>query len=313
MWFIAAIGMALVVSVWQKAELVDQADQYFREVYLYSPKARYSDIVDQYEQDGDGAASANALIDLLMDLDHVQKGDEVASEKRISYAQLIRTLIRLEELEMAKFWVDQWLAFDDRDINGLLIKARLLVIKPETRNEGEYQLGLLTAQFPHSLVVADGRATAWASTGELGRAFLEYVPFLQPGLQRHYFGKMIEQSSYVLKAGSSESLEIKVAAGYPAIVRITAPSEVQITTNQPGPESSGFLYEKDIGQPLELKLSAPPDAEDLNIMLKVTIRPPEMFRRLVEPRFHSLMAEQLNTLGTEEARQRYLDYVETNQ
>ena len=174
------IGIFILVS-WQfQANWINEVDGFFKDRYLVQPGERIKKILSDYEPTGDNKIVIRELERMLHDLEAVQKGDEIYYQKRVAYQRLVLTLLRQHQISDALMWTQRWLAFDSIDLDALLTHALLLMVVPETKPEAEYQLAMLRAQFPHSLAVATGSASAYASIGQVGRAFTFFIPFIQP-------------------------------------------------------------------------------------------------------------------------------------
>lgn len=178
LWLLVLMGAFILISWQSQAAWINQLDGWVRDQYLLGPERRFELILTGYEHTDNSHIAITQLEALLQDIDDVQKGDEVSQTKRVAFGQLVLLLRRNGNLEQALNWTQRWLGFDSRDIDALLTRALLLMTRPNSLPEGELQLALLGAKFPNSLTVASGRATAYASIGQLGSAFRYYVPFI---------------------------------------------------------------------------------------------------------------------------------------
>ena len=177
LWSIVIFGIFILVS-WQfQANWINEVDGFFKDRYLVQPGQRYEKIMSDYELNGKNETITLELERMLQDLEAIQKGDEIYYTKRTVYQQLVLNLLRQHQISDALMWTQRWLAFDSIDLHARLTHALLLMIVPETKPEAEDQLARLRAQFPFSLRVANGSASAYASIGQIGSAFTFFVPF----------------------------------------------------------------------------------------------------------------------------------------
>ncbi|MBT7369317.1 MAG: hypothetical protein HN816_01645 [Gammaproteobacteria bacterium] len=289
--------------------VVHEVDQYFRDTYLYQPRGRYTRIISDYEKSGDTNVAIAELAALNLSLAEVQKVDDLIAIKQVSYAQLVRMFMRLGELEKARYWTEEWLAWDPKNVGALLSRGRLLLINPETRVEGEFELSVLKHRFPDSLNVANGVATAWASIGELGRAFAEFVPFL-PGsgeaLVRE-IGEPVRLSRYRHKAGdppaafteefdTRESLSLRIE---------TIPENIEVEFKATGMQQIPSGYRKRIGSMGTLELFGFQRDVDFEIKVTATVAPPETLEKLVQPASRQLLLSQLEDRNDKKAIKAY--------
>ena len=298
-WTLCIIGLCIVSLWFITPDLIHKIDEKFRYDVIYEPRERYTTIAERYEQQGDQDLIIAALIGLLGELDDIQKVDELAATKRAAYGQLVRVLIHRSEFPRAMQWADQWLAFDQKDIQGLLVRARLLVINPDTYAQGEFELAKLQQQFPNSLIVADGRANAWASIGELGRAFVEYQPFLpsSDNSLTHKFGDVLVVYEHQQTKGAPvEPFRRSLPEDQSLAVRIEV-----------NPETTALEF--DINQE-EVVLTAYPIDESFSFKVIGEISPPETFNLLTAPRFRDLVLSQLTELEALSAIVTYEAYLE---
>ncbi len=311
-WMLTLAAL-LVVVVWVSSpSTVDQADQYFRQKYIYFAFPTYLSVVAEYEKSGDAVAHIAALESLISSMSPVQRVDELSSVKRLAYGQLIRVLIREQRLPEAMYWTQQWLAYDPRDINARLGLGKLLLIDPDTRDEGIYELTTLKHRFPDSLAVADGVATAWASIGELGRAFLEYVPHL-PGNHhpiKRIIGEVAREVIFNYQPGDKIiPLSEKMEPGESLDVTIeTSVDRSELVFENAALEETPTGYRKRPGQHSVLSLLDFDKTKPLHLRLVMKTIAPGTLEILTDPRFRGLILEQLKSLGAVDAIKAYEDY-----
>ena len=313
-WIIAFAGLLVLISWLYAPGVVDIVDDHFREIYLYEPTDRYARIIARYEATGDHAAAVEELTRYLQDMDDVQKVDELGDVKTVTYTQLVRIFIRVAQLEQARYWTEQWLAYDPKDVQGLLSRAQLLMLSPETFDEGKYQLEILKQQFPHSLPVSTGAAVAHASSGQLGLAFQELAPYLDNSAPmkrqidkplttytwQHLAGS--EPREMVLLFDSGEALELHVSQ---------TPVSASTKFEYGGLKQTEYGYLKEPGPNGLLSLRTFDAAEDLEIKVRSIVARPEVLSTLMQPRFRQLLVSQLNELGDTKSLETYETYAAT--
>jgi tetratricopeptide (TPR) repeat protein len=315
LWTVTLGGLTVLVLWFSSPDLIESADQVFRRHYLYEPIDRYQHIIHEYEQTNDHLEVISALLELTEDLERVQRIDELMSVKRVTFAQLVRVFVRIEQFEQAAIWVEKWLEFDPKDVEAQLFKARLLVINPNTRADGEYQLGVIKNRFPNALPVANGRAAAYANVGELGRAFLEFLPFL-PGSEHllpRKIGETLRVIDYSHREGdpvtpmtedfeSSDSLELHIQH---------TPEDAAVQYDPTGLQETDYGYRKRIGYHGVLHLYKYKQSQDFDIKVTVKVAAPEILEKLMELQFQSLVTTQLQEMGEAAAIDTYEAFRET--
>jgi hypothetical protein len=309
----ATLVILLIVFAWiTSPDLVNKVDQYFRHIYLYDQVDRYHLILEKYEQTNDHAEITTDLINLLVDLEEIQKVDELESTKRTAFAQLTRALLRQGQFTLAIQWVDQWLVFDPKDIEALLARARILYLDPTTRADGEHQLDLIKTQFPDSLPVANGRALTFASLGELGRAFLEFAPFTpdsdHPLVTK--IGETILTIDHKYEVGDPETTiaTIHLSGASLALHVNLTPTDVQPVYSAKGLEPTEYGFRKKIGTVSSLNLISADKNFDMNIIIRAA--PPEALEKITAPQFQNLVLDQLRQMGELTAIAQYEAYIE---
>ena len=299
--------------------LIDEVDQVFRQHYLYEPKARFEELIGQYQEDGDNQVLVEGLAEIIEGLPRVQKVDEIASVIRSSYAELVRVFISVGDLERAMYWNTRLLEFDPMYLPGLLAQGRLLMAREESRGDGVLLLASLQARFPNSLTVADGRALAWASTGELGRAFMEFLPFLpdQDSGLKWQFGHLLATERFERTAGeelteftrlfrSGESIEVQADVSPPDVPLVFSNTSLELVENKEAVGTqAGFLFRKEIQHDGMLQLVSYPLDRDFTVTLHIRVAEPGSFQQLMQPAFRELIREQLQALGATGALARF--------
>ncbi len=314
LWILTLSGIAVLVTWFTAPGVIGQIDQVFREAYLYEPRDRYVDIAARYDASGDHEQVVSELVELISDLERVQKIDELGATKRVAHAQLVRVFFRIGQFEQAMYWTEQWLAFDSKDVEAILARARLLVINEQTFADGEYELGLLKMQFPNSLSVANGTARAYASLGQLGRAFLEFVPHIEGShpLKRK-IGETLRTVDYSHRAGDSpKELNEKFESGESLAIHLTkTPANVIADYDNTGLIQTEYGFRKNIGAFGMLHLFRFEQDKDFDIRVEVKVAAPETLQTLMQPQFKPLLVSQLNELGQPDAIKVYEKYAAT--
>lgn len=313
-WALSGMGL-LILIVWFSAPgVIEKIDKHFRQIYLYEPPDRFADIINRYDTTADHALVVEELVTLLSELEEIQKIDELTAIKRFSYSQLVRVFLRVGQFEQAMYWTKQWLEFDPKDVEAILAHARLLMINPDTLPEGEYRLALLKAQFPNSLAVANGAAIAYGSLGQLGRAFLEFAPFIEGShpLKRR-IGETLRTVDYSHQAGDPpKELNEKFDSGESLELHITRnPSTVVTDFNNTGLDATDYGFRKQIGTFGMLHLFRFEQDKDFTIRVDVKVATPEALEKLMQPQFKPLLVSQLVELGKPEAIETYETFAAT--
>ena len=312
LWTLILTGVLVLACWFLIPGVVASIDQHFREIYLSEPRDRYLEIVNQYQSSENHEQLVSGLVKLLAKIDHVQKVDNLAPTKRVASAQLVRVFVRIGQLEQAMHWTDRWLQFDPKDIEALLTHARLLLISPDTFQDGKYEFAVLKARFPNSLSVANGRAIAYASIGQLGRAFLEFSPFL-PGRSdplKREIGATLRTIQYTHEAGGSpKPFTETFDAGESLALHIThTPDNILAEYDPTALVETPYGYRKHIGNFGMLHLFRFESDKDFQIDVEVKVSAPEALDILMQLQFRELIIEQLAQLGATEMIAVYENY-----
>jgi hypothetical protein len=329
LWSLVIFGVFILVS-WQfQANWINKADGFFKDRYLVQPAERYEKIMSDYEPTGDNEIVIRELERMLHDLEALQKGDEIHYVKRTVYQQLVLTLLRKQQISDALMWTQRWLTFDSMDLDALLTHSLLLMIDPETKPQAEYQLARLRAQFPFSLRVASGSASAYASIGQVGSAFTFFVPFIKsndnPLLDQ--IGDTFIQP-WVLKTTPVEKVwainktgvEISYESGEEIgslIIIFSRGMELAITITETRSKlelpfvtmglskTDDGLYRKRAGTNSSISLLGYQVRQPITIHIKTTVAKPETLETLLLPLMFPIVVEQLEKEGLDEPLQIY--------
>ncbi len=327
LWALVFIGLFVLTSWQLQANWINQVDGLFRDRYLYQPEIRFDNLVASYEQTGNDESAVHDLKELLADLHAVQKGDEVAHIKRVAFGQLVLILRRQQRIADALIWTGRWLTFDSRDLNGLLIRALLLMTVPDTRAEAEFQLALLKDRFPHSLTVASGTATAYASIGQLGRAFIAFMPFMTANdnplldsigdtiirkwpLSTEPLAKEWRQngSGVVISYERGEKINemtVSFFSGLELTINV-ASSRLKLPFITRGlTETGDGVYRKPIGSSASISLQDIVVTEPVTISVETSLAMPESLEKLLTPRMRPAVIGQLQEDNRHQALQAY--------
>lgn len=328
LWALVFIGLFVLTSWQLQANWINQVDGLFRDRYLYQPEIRFERLLADYEQTGNDEAAVHDLKGLLQDLHAVQKGDAVAHIKRVAFAQLVLVLRRQQRITDALTWTGRWLTFDSRDLDGLLNRALLLMTEPDTRAEAQFQLALLKDRFPHSLAVANGTATAYASIGQLGRAFIAFVPFVAANdnplidsigdtiirkwrLITEPLAKEWRQegSRVVISYEPGEKIDeltVLFFSGLELTINV-ASSRLKLPFITRGlTETGDGVYRKRTGSSASISLQDIVVSEPVTISVETTLAMPESLEKLLTPRMRPIVVSQLREDNRHQALQAYL-------
>jgi len=329
LWGLVIFGFFILAS-WQiEANWITRVDDFFKDRYLVEPDERYEKLLAEYELTGDNEIAFRKLDRLLRDLEAVQKGDELGHTKRIAYLQLVITLRRQQQLSDALMWTKRWLAFASRDLDALLIQALILMTDPETKPEAEFQLAMLGAQFPFSLSVASGTASAYASIGQVGRAFTFFTPFIEsndnPLLDRigdtvvrnwELRTKPTDKAWTIDRTGVEityepgeeiSSMIILFSRGMELVITVTETRsnlELPFTTRGLTKTNDG-LYRKRTGIYSAISLTDYQVLQPITIRIKTTVAKPETLEKLLLPFMFPVVVEQLQKDGLDESLKIY--------
>lgn len=324
LWGLVIFGFFILASWQLEANWINQVDDFFKDRYLVQPNARYEKLLSEFKLTGDNEIAIRELERLLRDLEAVQKGDELGHRKGIVYQQLVLTLRRQQQYSDALMWTRKWLAFDSRDLDALLTQALILMIDPETKPEAEFQLAMLGAQFPFSLSVASGTASAYASIGQVGRAFTFFAPFIEPNdnplLDRigdtfvrnwELKTKPVEKAWTIDRTG----LEITYESGEEInsmIILFSRGVELAITVTETRSnlelpfiirgltKTNDGLYRKRTGTNSSISLMDYQVRQPITIRIKTTVAKPETLEKLLLPFMFPIVVEQLQKEGLDE-------------
>jgi hypothetical protein len=137
-----------VVLLWMFApDRVNGFDEWIKSKYVKPYASRFEQAVKHFK-DGKTAQGVEQLGSLLEDMAHVKKRDRLDPVKRNSLKVLSGKLYAAKEYAMAEVYYDQWLAFDEKDLNAHFGKIRLMHQQPENKSRGRLLLLDLLHKFP---------------------------------------------------------------------------------------------------------------------------------------------------------------------
>ena len=128
-------------------ERINRLDEWIVEKYTEPYESRLQQAVDDIER-GEETSGIHQLEALLGDLESIRKRDRLDPVKRKSFQTLTRALIKTKQHKQARDRFDDWIAFDDKDVNALLGKAKMMCEFPAFSREGEALLTELLQKFP---------------------------------------------------------------------------------------------------------------------------------------------------------------------
>jgi hypothetical protein len=297
------IAHALFTSLWYfSPATLDYLDQQFRNNAKIDHTPIYEKIIADYEKDNDHQKAIDALSSIITDMQDVQKTDFHYPTKQTTFEQIIRIAVRQSRLDTAIHWTRVWLQADPVDIEANLSLGRLLLVNPTTSLEGEAQLDLLKKRFPDALVVANGRAIAYAWTGNIGRSFLELAPFFASEESSEHalkkkFGETTEVIPYKHIPSDAES-SFDVTFDRPASLEIEVKNLIDnapIKFKATGLTTTSYGYRKFIGDKAGLQLRDVDKSAGLNFEISVKSSPPQILDLILKNR--ALLIEQLTTAG----------------
>lgn len=122
-------------------------------------------------------AGVDLLIDLINDLNKIQKLDRLDPVKRRAFDQLIQVLKRQNRLESALYWAEKWIDFDNKDLFALTQRTKVLYSITERRDEAKRLISDLRKQLPESRVVFDTYYQILLKEKRIAEAFLAFLEF----------------------------------------------------------------------------------------------------------------------------------------
>ncbi len=151
--FMALAGIATAWVWLSRPQLVDplqeQAQARFVRAHEQSFEAAKSAL-----KEGEVDRGIELLEDLLPRLEKTKKRDRLSAIKRDALKRLAGVYQNLEKPSEALRAYDELIAFDDRDLEARVERARLLLRVPERRTEGEEEIERLHRLAPAAPVVA---------------------------------------------------------------------------------------------------------------------------------------------------------------
>ncbi|MCB1646447.1 MAG: hypothetical protein KDI36_13385 [Pseudomonadales bacterium] len=328
LWLLAAGAAWVAFSWWQHAPWIDALDTRLREQAIYAPAEQLAAIKQDWEENRDFIAYITSLNELAVELESVQKDDALDSVKRDTLISLSNAYLD-EQIYPALLELSKaWLAFDARDINALLARARAEAMIPELRDRGLTHFETLANRFPESWIIRDDFASTRASLGMLAEAFSLYEPVL-PGTPQtstliQKIGGPVRQAPTVRLFSKGQEitegipewnvdgqrwmitlpsrqvidmLELEFANYAPVAVSLTDPpagttlNPVSGFTN--GPDNS---FRKQSSSYARLQISLPPASSMLprTLTFDLTIAPPQTLVSLLSPIAETTIREQLD-------------------
>jgi hypothetical protein len=162
---LATTALALVTTcAWSvSAPRVDEFGRTLWDSHVRVPGNRLKVAIADLEQ-GRDESGVRAIETLLIDLEETRPGDRLAPIKAGAYRALATHDANANRLEHAVDWLDQWLSFDERNLDVQVERATLLQRIPERSGEAERTLSALHERFPEAASVQ--RAYSEMTPGE---------------------------------------------------------------------------------------------------------------------------------------------------
>ena len=152
--FVVSIMAMLSVVIWRfTPNVVNKVDNLFVSTYKSYYKRPFKKAKKVLKKDK--AKGITALESFLNKVAEVKVSDRLDGLKYQAYPLLIKNLMELELTEKALYWVDDWLAFHEKDIFAQVVRAELLLDIPSREKEGREALSQLFEKFPEVPVVTE--------------------------------------------------------------------------------------------------------------------------------------------------------------
>lgn len=174
---ITTAGYLVAGSLFVMPQVSESSDRWLKQKHITDQRTRFTEIS---ESELSAEEKIQSFVELLKDLQAVQKVDQLSNIKRSAFSQASHLSIQNNQLDLAEELATDWLAFDPNDISARLNRCRLL-IKNQRQTSGETCYTSLMQQFPHSLAVAHGISRMHFYNGRIGAAYLALEPFLEKG------------------------------------------------------------------------------------------------------------------------------------
>lgn len=346
LWALAAIAAFIAFSFYTRAGWVASLDTAIKHHYVQEVRDRSQLVTARFQSNHDLHAHIADLDSLMDSLTDIQKGSALESTKRFTFAELVWANQQVGDLSTAMHWVTRWIAFDPRDLQAQTEQARLYMLVPGTRAKGEKLFDQLAHQFPESLSVADARATAYAQSGQVGQAFLRYIPFLPGHRQDPLFpvigsamdstvdvhlenarGEFVVGETNWTNDGPLWLLTIDAAPAFDAI-SLRPPVDLSVDTNliyvrgngkelkpdivASGLDAQGDGWRKQAQRYGELRISGLAGASlPVTVLLKTVVAPTRTLTRLYLPNVAPIVEQQLGAMNQPAALAAYKQYAQT--
>jgi tetratricopeptide (TPR) repeat protein len=148
---ICAIGLTLMALVFFcvfqiKPSLIDDLDKHLLNQYRSFYEKKY--FTAQKALDKNIDAGLNRFLALEKEFESVHKGDRLAVMRQVVFTKLSNIYLNKKDYDSALHWIEQWIAFDERDFNAKLKKVELLILSPGRYREGIDYLYELHERYP---------------------------------------------------------------------------------------------------------------------------------------------------------------------
>lgn len=166
-----AAGALCVLIVWTLSPTkVDTFGQWIVDSYekVYSARLRTAEKTLQKDRD----QGVKAVETLLRDLHRIKKRDRLDPIKRRSLELVTEALSKEHsQLERAIYWADQWVDFDEKDLNGHVRRVELLGRAARRQTEARDTSSRLYGMVPETEAVVQLYAETMIEQGKIADAF----------------------------------------------------------------------------------------------------------------------------------------------
>lgn len=152
-------------------------------------------IVERYTADADrklanarsaaaarGCDGLSAAVAFATELSTIQKTDRLDGHKKATLDLIVRTYAGAGDYPDALRWVEQWVAFDDRDLDASLWKGRVLSQLPARKDEGSRLLESLYRRLPEVSSIAHEYFAVLCARGQ----FVDALAVVDHHMSRQY-------------------------------------------------------------------------------------------------------------------------------
>lgn len=142
---VSLFGLAVALVWVVRPALVDRLDAWVIAEYKRHYEQRYHAAEQALKTDL--SQGLTRMEQLAVDLEPIRKGDRLAQMKRVVCLQLVQGSLAAGQPDRALAWADRWLAFDARDFDAMLTRARTLFQVPGREEEALSYLQQLQTRY----------------------------------------------------------------------------------------------------------------------------------------------------------------------